>query len=68
MTEELLIHTISNIGVPTALCFYVLFTLNKSVNNLNKTMNNWSDLIKKHIELIEQRLTRLEDKVNHPNH
>lgn len=34
MNEEMIANAIANIGVPTALCFYVLFTLNKTVNRL----------------------------------
>ena len=51
---------IGNVGVPTALCFYIIFTLNKNVNRLTTTLDNWSKLIEKRLDLIEKRLERLE--------
>lgn len=57
MSEEFIVGTISNIGIPAALCFYVLFVLNKSVAKLNSTVNTWC-------RLIERRIERLENEVH----
>ncbi|MBD3878237.1 MAG: hypothetical protein SR1Q5_00925 [Quinella sp. 1Q5] len=43
MTEEFVANTLANIGVPTALCFYCLFVLNKSVNHLSDKIDKISD-------------------------
>lgn len=52
MTEEFLIHMFSNIGIPTALCFYTLFEVNKNVKRLTDA-----------VDRLERRIERLEDKI-----
>ena len=39
LTEEFIANLVANISVPAALCFYCLFTLNKSVNKLFDSVN-----------------------------
>lgn len=39
-------QAVANIGVPTALCFYVLFTLNKTVNKLTDKVGQLIEYIK----------------------
>ncbi|MBQ3444247.1 MAG: hypothetical protein IJG33_13490 [Selenomonadaceae bacterium] len=56
MTEEFIVGTISNVGIPAALCFYVLFVLNKNVAKLTDAFNTWC-------HLIEQRIEHLENEV-----
>lgn len=63
MSEEMIAHTIANIGVPTAICFYVLFTLNKSVTKLNDNLNAFTKSLVDWNKLVEQRIQRLEDAV-----
>ncbi len=46
MTEEMLANAIGNIGVPAALCFYVLFALNKSVNKLIESVKSLENEIR----------------------
>ena len=57
MSEEFIVGTISNVGIPAALCFYVLFVLNKNVAKLTDASNTWC-------HLIEQRIERLENEVH----
>lgn len=52
MTEEFLINLFSNIGIPTALCFYTLFEVNKNVKRLTDA-----------VDRLERRIERLEDKI-----
>lgn len=63
MSEEVLVHTLANIGVPTAVCFYVLLTLNKSINRLNDNFNEFSKYLNDLHKPIEKRLERLEEVV-----
>ncbi len=46
MTEEMIANLLANIGVPTALCFYVLFALNKSVNKLIESVKSLENEIR----------------------
>ena len=52
--EDLIIKYIGNIGVPAALCFYIIFTLNKSVNNL-------TDIVKDFTKAHSSQLDRIEN-------
>lgn len=45
--EEFVLHTLSNVGVPAAVCFYTLFALNKNVERLCNLIErldmNWKE-------------------------
>jgi len=40
MSEEMIAHTIANIGVPTALCFYTLFKVNQTLEKLTEAVRS----------------------------
>lgn len=46
--EELLLGAISNIGVPAAICFFCLFRLDRSINQLSQNIQQLSNLIQQH--------------------
>lgn len=50
--EETLVHLLSNVGVPTAVCFYTLFEVNKNIKRLTEA-----------VDRLEQRIERLEERI-----
>lgn len=56
--DEVLMHALSNVGVPAALCFYTLFEVNRNVKKL-------TDSIDKLDNDITHRVSRLEDTSKH---
>ncbi len=56
MSEEFIVGTIANIGIPAALCFYVLFGLNKNIAKLTDSFNTWCHLIERRIERLENEV------------
>lgn len=56
MTEDVIVKLLGNVGVPTAVCFYTLFQVNKNLEKLTNAFDRWSDLI-------DRRLKDLEDDV-----
>lgn len=59
MEETVLTHLFSNVGVPAAICFYTLFSVNKNIEKLGTAINKLSG----DIGGFEFRLTRLEHSV-----
>lgn len=60
MEETVLTHLFSNVGVPAAICFYTLFSVNKNIEKLIDAINKLSS----DIGNFDQRLTRLEQSVH----
>lgn len=60
MEETVLTHLFSNVGVPAAICFYTLFSVNKNIEKLIDAINKLSA----DIGNFDQRLTRLEQSVH----
>lgn len=56
MDENVLVHILSNVGIPAALCFYTLFNVNKNLEKLTEAVNRWN-------ESLDRRLTELENDV-----
>ena len=52
MTEELIAKMLANVGVPTAVCFYTLFEVNKNIKRLTEAV----DRLEKRIERLEERI------------
>ena len=52
---------VSSVGIPTVICLYTLFELNKSVKNLTDAINKFKDEIK---ERDEKQIARFE-KIEH---
>lgn len=63
MEETVLTHLLSNVGIPAAMAFYVLFGVNKTLNKQDETLQKLTDAINKLNTDFDCRLTRLEDKV-----
>lgn len=64
MEETVLTHLFSNVGVPAAICFYTLFSVNKNIEKLIDAINKLSA----DIGIFDSRLTRLEhasDELKH---
>ncbi|MBR6711974.1 MAG: hypothetical protein IKI76_03155 [Selenomonadaceae bacterium] len=54
MSEEFIANAIANIGVPTAMCFYCLFALNKAVNRLADKVDKISDKVERFFIQVSQ--------------
>lgn len=53
LTEEFIANVIANISVPAALCFYCLFTLNKSVNKLSDKVDHFADRVNQLLDAVK---------------
>lgn len=59
MEETVLTHLFSNVGVPAAICFYTLFSVNQNIAKLTDAINKLSADIGK----FDHRLSTLEHVV-----
>lgn len=62
MTEDVLAHMFSNIGVPAAVCFYTLFQVSKNLEKLTNSFDRWCDLIDHRLKDIEDDVKELKRK------
>ena len=62
MTEELIIHTLSNVGAPVVICMYTLFQVNKNLENLTNAFDRWSDLIDHRLKALEEDVKSLKGR------
>lgn len=62
MTEELIAKTLANVGVPAALCFYVLFRVNQSVEKLTDAVREWNKSLDSRIKDLENDIRDLRRK------
>lgn len=65
MTEEFIASTLANIGVPTALCFYCLFVLNKSVNRLSDKFDGLTAKVGQLLDQVKSLEIELRRVTNH---
>lgn len=56
MEETMLVHLLSNVGVPAVLCFYTLF-------NVNKNLEKLTDALVRFEKFLDRRITDLENDV-----
>ena len=56
MEETMLVHLLSNVGVPAVLCFYTLF-------NVNKNLEKLTDALGRLEKFLDRRITDLENDV-----
>lgn len=63
MEETVLTHLFSNVGLPAAICFYTLFSVNQNIAKLTDAINKLSADIGK----FDHRLTTLEQSVEDLN-
>ena len=61
--DELILHTISNVGVPAAVCFYSLFYLNRSMQKLTDAIEKLSNKVDK-IDKLELKVEKLENIIS----
>lgn len=62
MTEELIAKMLANVGVPAALCFYVLFKVNQSVEQLTDAVKEWNKTLSERIKDLENDIRDLKRK------
>lgn len=65
MEETVLTHLLSNVGIPAAMAFYVLFGVNKTLNKQDETLQKLTDAINKLTVDVDKRISKLEDRVDH---
>ena len=53
--EEMIVSHIGNVGVPAALCFYIIFTLNKSIIELKDALKDFAKEQKTQLDRIENQ-------------
>lgn len=61
--EDIIFNTISNIGVPAAVCFYTLFAVNKNLQKLINSVDKLSDRFVE-IESIKSLLLEIKYKLD----
>lgn len=64
--EDIILHTLGNIGVPAALCFYTLFEVKKSVERLTDAFDRWSNLIDTRLKDLEKDVQELKQRRANP--
>lgn len=64
MEETVLTHLLSNVGIPAAMAFYVLFGVNKTLNKQNDTLQKLTDAINNLTSDVDKRISKLEDRVD----
>ena len=62
--DEVIIHTLSNIGVPAAICFYTLYGVNKTLKELADAINKLTNDVDKREAEQSQEISKLKDKVH----
>ena len=62
MTEELIAKMLANVGVPAALCFYVLFRVKQSVEQLTDAVKEWNKTLSERIKDLENDIRDLKRK------
>ena len=56
--EETIVTALGNLGVPAAVCFYTLFVVNKSLNNLTIAINKLSEKVDK-VDRLEKEIVEM---------
>ena len=54
---------VSSVGIPTVICLYTLFELNKSVKHLTDAINEFKDKIKERDEIQRIRFETIEHEI-----
>ncbi len=62
MAEDAIFKLLSNVGVPTAVCFYTLFQVNKNLEKLTNAFDRWSDLIDHRLKDLEEDVKSLKGR------
>ena len=59
MEDTALGHILSNVGVPAAICFYTLFRVNHTLQNLTDAINKLTCDTDKRLDKLEERTREL---------
>ena len=65
MSEDIILHALSNVGVPAAVCFYTLFAVNKNLEKLTNAFDRWSDLIDRRLKDLEEDVKDIESDIKY---
>ena len=57
--EEMFLHALSNVGVPAALAFYVLFRVNQTLRDLTDAINKLTVDVDRRLEKVEGNVQQL---------
>lgn len=68
MSEELIANLLSNVGIPAAVCFYVLFRVNQAIKELTAAINNQTQEIVRRSTEQSSELSMLKDRINELSH
>ena len=68
MSEEVIANLLSNVGIPAAICFYVLFRVNQTIKELTAAINaQTQEIVRREIEQASE-LSMLKDRINELSH
>ena len=54
---------VSTVGVPTVICLYTMFELNKSVKSLTEAINTFKEEVKKRDEKQAEKIEKVEHEI-----
>mgnify|MGYP003571292453 CR=1 FL=1 len=61
--EDLILHSLSNIGFPAAVCFYTLYGVNRTLKELTAAINKLSADFDKANEHQRREIDKLKDEL-----
>lgn len=68
MSEEVIANLLSNVGIPAAICFYVLFRVNQTTKELTAAINTQTQEVVRRLTEQSSELSMLKDRINELNH
>ena len=68
MSEEVIANLLSNVGIPTAICFYVLFRVNQTMKDLTAAINTQTQEEVRRLTEQSSELSMLKDRINELTH
>lgn len=68
MSEDVIANLLSNVGIPAAICFYVLFRVNQTIKELTAAINTQTQEVVRRLTEQSSELSMLKDRINELNH
>lgn len=68
MSEEVIANLLSNVGIPAAICFYVLFRVNQTMKDLTAAINTQTQEEVRRLTEQSSELSMLKDRINELSH
>lgn len=68
MSEDVIANLLSNVGIPAAICFYVLFRVNQTIKELTTAINTQTQEVVRRLTEQSSELSMLKDRINELNH